>query len=148
MAVTSSHGDVRVNISSTLLRNKTRAVGMVNPSLDDNGAYSIHNNDRIIVHTCYRLHKFILPGSQLVTVNDETTYDKRTPPCQAWRSLRSPKLPSTTYPSSPLSAVMKTMATSFPVAVFAAVGKSESLKLDDITVLSDLERLVMASNGF
>jgi hypothetical protein len=62
--------------------------------------------------------------------------------------MRSPVLPSTKYPNSPLSAVMKTKATLFPVAVLAAVSRSESLKLDDIEVLSDLDRLVMASKGY
>jgi hypothetical protein len=68
--VTSSSNEHEFNAT----QNKTRTVGMVNPSFDDNRAYSIHNNDRIIVHTCYRLHKFILPGSQSVTVNDETVW--------------------------------------------------------------------------
>ena len=76
------------------------------------------------------------------------SYDRLTPPCQACMSLRSPVLNSTMYPSSPLSAVMKTKATSLPLAVVAAVSRSESLKLDDITVLSDLDRFVMASKGY
>lgn len=52
------------------------------------------------------------------------------------------------YPLSPLSAVMKTKATSRPLAVLAAEFISESLRLDDIDVLSDLDLLVMASKGY
>ena len=50
--------------------------------------------------------------------------------------------------ASPLSDVMKTKATSFPVAVLLALFKSESLRDDDTVVPSTLERFVMASSGF
>ena len=48
----------------------------------------------------------------------------------------------------PLSAVMKTKATSLPVATRAAVERSVSLREEDTTVPSVLARDVMASRGW
>jgi hypothetical protein len=62
-AVTSNVGDVRRNMSLMLPENKLFTIWIVNPSLEHNRAYTIHDNDCIIVHTCHRVHKVILGDS-------------------------------------------------------------------------------------
>lgn len=69
------------------------------------------------------------------------------PLCQAFKSLRSPALPSTVIYPSPESAEIKTRATSLPAAAFRAAPVSVSLD-DEVTVAPILLAFVlMAESG-
>ena len=149
----------RVNESSL-------TIGVLNPGFHDDRADAVHYDDSVIVSTCYLLYNRGWKVSVVSTQPENET--AHTPLCQAWRSLRSPALPSTVYCASlcgrdeesrkntgrcgtpspyPLSVVIKTRATSLPDAV--SLDKfASSLKVhEDTLVPSAFARQEIASSG-
>lgn len=82
---------------SFLRQKRTRqTIRVIDPGLEYYRPNGIDNNNRVIVHTRNLLHEGIL-----FNIVSECEFEwqafQLTPPCQAWRSLRSPALPSTVY---------------------------------------------------